>query len=122
MLHMETRDETCHVALRGELTIYQAGELAKELLPRLECREPVVVDLSEVTDIDTSCAQVLMVAKRARLGHGKSFVLTEHSQAVIDAFETLGLVSWFGDPVVLKGAQAKRSAGDDTAATEGASR
>lgn len=118
MLNIETRGDTCHVALQGELTIYQAAELAGTLLPRLDCREPMVVDLSEVSDMDTSCAQVLMVAKRARLAHGRSFALTEHSQAVIDAFETLGLVSWFGDPVVLKGEQSRRAPNE---AGEGAS-
>lgn len=104
MLNIETRGDTCHMALQGELTIYQAADLAKELLPQLDRRESIVVDLSGVSDIDSSCAQVLMMAKRARLAHGKPFVLSEHSQPVIDAFETLGLVSWFGDPVVLRGA------------------
>lgn len=120
MMHVETRDDTCHVQLQGELTIYQAQQFSEQLIPLLECREPIVLDLSDVSDIDTSCAQVLMVARRARLSHGKGFALVNHSQPVIDAFETLGLVSWFGDPVVLKVESPARRADDQAAPAEGA--
>ncbi len=116
MLQVESRDGASHVALQGELTIYQAQELAEEFLPLLERDEGLVVDLSEISDIDTSCAQMLMLAKRHCQARGHQCLLVNHSQPVIDVFETLGLVSWFGDPVVLPGEQAggKRNPSDES--------
>jgi anti-anti-sigma factor len=103
MLQVETKDGASHVALQGELTIYQAQELSQEFLPLLAKNEGLVIDLSEVSDIDTSCAQMLMLAKRHCQARSLQCSLVNHSQPVIDVFETLGLVSWFGDPVVIPG-------------------
>ena len=103
MFELTSRDGTSHVALQGELTIYQAQDLSQDFLPLLEKEEDLVVDLAEVSDIDSSCVQLLMLAKRHCQARGYSCSLVNHSQRVIDVFETLGLVSWFGDPVVLPG-------------------
>ncbi len=103
MLQVESRDGASHVALQGELTIYQAAELAERFLPLLRREEGLVIDLSDVSDMDSSCAQMLMLARRHCQARGHGCALVNHSQPVIDVFETLGLVSWFGDPVVLPG-------------------
>ncbi|MFW5815935.1 MAG: STAS domain-containing protein [Wenzhouxiangella sp.] len=105
MLQVESRDGVSQIALEGELTIYQAQALANEFLPLLERDESLVVDLSAVSDLDTSCAQLLMLARRHCQARGHHCALVNHSQPVIDVFETLGLVSWFGDPVVMPGEQ-----------------
>jgi len=110
MLQVESREGASLVALQGELTIYQAEDLAKEFLPLLEKDESLVVDLSDVSDIDSSCAQLLMLARRHCQARGHQCSLIHHSQPVIDVFETLGLVSWFGDPVVLPGEKTGDSA------------
>lgn len=117
MLQVESRDGASQVALEGELTIYQAQELANEFLPLLERDESLVVDLSAVSDIDSSCAQLLMLARRHCQARGHHCALVNHSQPVVDVFETLGLVSWFGDPVVLPGEQggARRGQSADAA-------
>lgn len=103
MIEVQSNGDGCKVQLQGELTIYQAESLAEQLLPLVKDHRSMVIDLSDVSDLDTSCAQVLMVARRTCLGKDKPFSLVNHSQPVIDVFETLGLVSWFGDPVVLPG-------------------
>lgn len=121
MIQVETTAESCQVQPRGELTIYQAEAFSGQLLPLIAANSALVIDLSDVSDIDTSCAQVLMVARRACLAEGKAFSLVNHSQPVIDAFETLGLVAWFGDPVVLKvEAGTARPPGQDSPSAEGA--
>ena len=102
MIEVQSNGDGCKVQLQGELTIYQAESLAEQLLPLVKDHRSMVIDLSDVSDLDTSCAQVLMVARRTCLGKDKPFSLVNHSQPVIDVFETLGLVSWFDDPVVLK--------------------
>jgi anti-anti-sigma factor len=116
MLQVETREGVSHIALEGELTIYQAQELAQQFLPLLDKDEDLIVDLSEVSDIDTSCAQMLMLAKRHCQARRHECTLVNHSQPVIDVFETLGLVSWFGDPVILPGEQGggRRSSAGET--------
>lgn len=109
MLQVESRDGASHVALQGEMTIYQAHELAEKFLPLLQKDEDLVIDLSQVSDVDCSCAQMLMLARRHCQARGHACVLVNHSQPVIDVFETLGLVSWFGDPVVLPGEYSAKS-------------
>ena len=116
MLQVETKNGARHVALQGELTIYQAHELSQDFLPLLDSNEGLVIDLSEVSDIDSSCAQMLMLAKRHCQARSLPCALVNHSQAVIDVFETLGLVSWFSDPVVMPGESgtSRRDSADES--------
>lgn len=120
MLQVESRGGASHVAFQGEMTIYQAHDLAEEFLPLLKKDEDLVIDLSEVSDLDSSCAQMLMLARRHCQARGHTCVLVNHSQPVIDVFETLGLVSWFGDPVVLPGESGDKSRGSAGAGMGGA--
>ena len=111
MLQLESRDGASHVAFEGEMTIYQAHEMAEQFLPLLKKNEDLLIDLSGVSDIDSSCAQMLMLARRHCQARGHACVLVNHSQPVIDVFETLGLVSWFGDPVLLPNESIERARG-----------
>jgi anti-anti-sigma factor len=121
MLQVESREGASQIALQGELTIYQAQELAQAFLPLLAKDENLVVDLSEVSDIDSSCAQLLMLARRHCQSRGHQCDLVNHSQPVIDVLETLGLVSWFGDPVILPSEQtAARRGSSGTNKEQGA--
>ncbi|MCK4710996.1 MAG: STAS domain-containing protein, partial [Gammaproteobacteria bacterium] len=54
----------CSIKLDGELDIYAAASFHKEFMPCLNDCESMVVDLSEVSEMDTSCFQVLIQAKR----------------------------------------------------------
>ncbi|MCH1932934.1 STAS domain-containing protein, partial [Shewanella sp. A25] len=62
-----------------------------------------VVDLKEVTEIDSSGAQLLMMARLERQRLDKAFSLVNHSVAVVNLFKLLGLLNWFDDPVLLSG-------------------
>ena len=87
--------------IKGELTIYRAGELKDLFIGTCSGKSRVEFDLSSVTEIDTAGVQLLMAAKRQLDQAGGSLHLVGHSQAVIDAFELFDLVAYFGDPLVI---------------------
>lgn len=94
----------------GEMTIYSAAELKPALLAALEQSDEVDIDLSEVSEVDTSGVQLLMLLKREAVAAGKGLMLSGHSPAVLEVFELLGLSSWFGDPQVLPAGATGRAA------------
>lgn len=94
-------------ALSGELSIFNAQALHEALLPWLQRQQALTLDLSQVTQIDSSILQILMQARRHLKAQGLELNLVQHSAVVISALETLGLVQWFADPVVLSAAGAQ---------------
>ncbi len=107
MFRMEPQKRKCRAWIEGEMTIYNALSLKEQMLPALQEKRNLEIDLSQVTEIDCSGVQLLMLAKKERAAHNRTLVLTHHSSAVLEVFEMLGLVSWFSDPVVMT-----RAAGD----------
>lgn len=102
---MEIRSERQDACLRlhpeGEMTIYQVTELKQALLDALAQHNEIELDLSAVSEMDTSGVQLLMLMKREAGVAGKVLKLAGHSPAVLEVFELLGLSGWFGDPQVL---------------------
>lgn len=92
------------LAFAGEMTIYTVAELTGQLLPLLTQANDLEIDLSQVTELDASGVQLLMLAKRETLRSGHRLHLLGHSQAVLDIFELCDLAGYFGDPLVLSGA------------------
>lgn len=101
MFRMEQQKRKCRAWIEGEMTIYNALSLKEQLLQTLNEKRSLEIDLSQVTEIDCAGIQLLMLAKKERTQSGQKLVLINHSSAVLDAFELLGLVSWFSDPVVM---------------------
>lgn len=91
----------CNMALSGELTIYNAAEFKVAFMPHLEKCKSLSIDLSEVSEIDTSCFQVLIQAKRELESQGKLVELHAHSSAVMEILNLCGQEDFFGDPLVL---------------------
>ncbi|QSX33194.1 STAS domain-containing protein [Shewanella avicenniae] len=91
------------VLLEGEMTIYDIEALAQALLPLIGSAEQLVIDLNSVSEIDSSGAQLLMLARIERQRLGRPFSMVNHSASVLRLFESLGLLNWFDDPVVLSG-------------------
>jgi len=99
----------------GELTIFRAMELKPVIL----ATPPVdVIDLSDVTDLDTAGVQLLMLAKKTALAQQRDIQLTGHSPAVLDVFELLNVAAYFGDPVVM-GSRPKAASGDAARSSDG---
>lgn len=97
------------IALQGELTIYKAEAVKTLILSRLQSDADFELDLHEVTEIDSAGIQILMAAKVEARKRGGNIQLVGHSRPVLDAFELLNLSAFFGDPVLLAGADADRS-------------
>ncbi|QDH66063.1 MULTISPECIES: STAS domain-containing protein [Pseudomonas fluorescens group] len=83
----ETLDDTAHVHIDGELTIYTVAELAAALLPQMGAAPRLELDLSEVTEMDGAGLQLLAVIRREAGNAGIALSVTGQSQAVTQALQ-----------------------------------
>lgn len=100
-LSSERQGNRLRVRAAGDMTIYAAADLKPALLETLTQGDDIEIDLSAVSELDTSGVQLLMLLKREAGAAGKPLTLTRHSPAVLEVFELLGLGGWFGDPQLL---------------------
>ena len=90
---------TAAIRIEGEFTIFTAAELKPVVL----CTPPPQeIDLSGVTEMDSAGVQLLMVAKRTAVEQERELHLVGHSPAVIEVFELLNVVGYFGDPLLME--------------------
>ena len=94
-------DDVTRISLDGEITIYRAADLKVTVLEALRKTRVLEIDLSAVTELDTAGLQVLMLAKQAAAAEQRELRLLQHSPAVVDVFEMLDLVAFFGDAVLI---------------------
>jgi len=94
-------DTDTQIAICNEMTIYTALEQTNALSPHLKAEQTLQLDLSDVSEIDSAGIQLLIYMKREASRLNKQFSLVNHSQAVVDVMELLGLVSFFGDPIII---------------------
>lgn len=94
--------------IQGELTIYQVVELKEILLAALAEPQPLDVDLSGVTEIDTAGVQLLMLVKKTAQARSHELRFLAHSPAVTEVFELLDLAAYFDDPLIMAAPGATR--------------
>ena len=94
-------DDVLRISLDGEMTIYRAADLKVAVLEALRKTPVLEVDLSGVTELDTAGLQVLMLAKQTAAAEQRELRLLQHSPAVVEIFEMLDLVAFFGDAVLI---------------------
>ncbi len=88
----EVEERDGRVCIRGEMTIYSAAELAPDLLRRAaDASAPCRIDLSEVSEIDTTGLQILLMARRARCKDAEPLELLAPSAVVTEVLELLRL-------------------------------
>lgn len=87
--------------LSGDLTIYAAAEARKEFENLIAPGESLVLDLSEIDEIDTSGVQLLLWLKREVSAGGGQAALVRHSPAVVETFDLLHVTAIFGDPILI---------------------
>jgi anti-anti-sigma factor len=86
-------NQTVGVRLQGELTVENAGALVEELgaLARERCSPSLLVDLRDVSYLDSTCLSALLEARRAQQSHGGTLaVLVERGGHVADLFRISG--------------------------------
>lgn len=94
-------DDVLRMAIEGEMTIYRAADLKLEVLEALRKTRVLEIDLSGIIELDTAGLQVLMLAKQAAAADQRELRLLRHSPAVMEIFEMLDLVAFFGDAVLV---------------------
>ncbi len=92
MITINERDsESIVMALEGELTIYVAEKFYQEMTEYLNKYKNIEVDLSKVSEIDTSCYQVLLRAKLLSDKSNNKLELKNISENVVQFFELYNL-------------------------------
>ncbi|TFW22551.1 STAS domain-containing protein [Duganella callida] len=94
-------DDVTRIALDGEMNIYRAADLKTTVIEALRKAPVLEIDLSGVTELDTAGLQVLMLAKQTAAAEQRALRLVRHSPAVVEIFEMLDLVAFFGDAVLI---------------------
>lgn len=89
-----------HVVLCGELTIYQAGEL-KQRFDKYTADgncHTLIVEMEQVSEIDTACLQVLVQLKHALANSKRSLKIARPAAAVAEVMELCRLKPFFTEP------------------------
>ena len=91
---VDKREGRIHV--RGEMTIYDAVALKGGLFGALAGEPAGSLDLSEVTEIDTTGLQILLMSERACTARSAAFCIENPSSAVRELLDLLGRTGWGG--------------------------
>jgi anti-sigma B factor antagonist len=93
------------LTLTEELTIYHALDQKRLLLETLSATDDLELDLLQVSDIDASGLQLLILLKKEAQRTGKHVVIVAHSQAVRSVIDYCNLAAELGDPLVIPAAE-----------------
>jgi anti-anti-sigma factor len=74
-------DEATVIHVRGEIDMATAGRLRDAIEPHMGPEQTIVLDLSDVEFMDSSCLSVLVQARGRLTEHGGSLVLRNPSRA-----------------------------------------
>ncbi|MBI5562697.1 MAG: STAS domain-containing protein [Deltaproteobacteria bacterium] len=94
-ISVDNKGGLCKMRLAGEFNIYQAAECKERLAGCLAGARTMEIDLGGVTEIDTSCIQILILGKREAGRLGKGFRLSVLSGAVETALDIYNLRGFF---------------------------
>ncbi|WP_445571660.1 STAS domain-containing protein [Pseudomonas sp. E102] len=89
----EVENDTAQVQIDGELTIYTAADLAAQLLPRLGATPAMVLDLSQITEMDGAGLQLLLMVQREAPKAGTQLTVANPSKAVTETLALCNLVA-----------------------------
>jgi anti-sigma B factor antagonist len=85
----------CKMRIEGEMTIFNAADLKKDLLDTLnECSE-LEMDLSQVNEIDTTGLQLLVLTRRESAALNKSCRIIAYSPATMSVLELFNMKEYF---------------------------
>jgi len=95
-------DAEYQLEIEGDMTIYEAGEIKDLFVSTLNDHKSINVNLSAVSEIDSSGLQLMVSLKTDAEEQDKKIQFSSHSQAVIDFLDLFDMTSYFGDPIVIK--------------------
>jgi anti-sigma B factor antagonist len=73
--------------VEGELTIYTAAETREKFAALLQTEQPIEIDLSQVSEIDTAGLQLLLLARREAAAREKTLTFSDPSAAVQNCWQ-----------------------------------
>jgi anti-anti-sigma factor len=79
------------IRIRGDMTIYDATPVKDGLFAALQGESEVCIDLSGVSEVDTTGVQILLMAQRACASRGVPFAVANLSDAMREALGLLRL-------------------------------
>ena len=88
---MSAPDSTETVTVRGDVDLATVGALRNELTGALDRAGKVVLDLREVTFMDTQGLAAVIEAEQASSGRGTPFVVVRAPATVHRLFDMIGL-------------------------------
>ncbi len=97
----ESKDSSAVVSFEGEFNIYSATELKNKFTELLDLHEQLIINLNNVTSIDTAGIQVLIFLKKESESHKKKLILQSHNLVVLRFFDLYGLVGFFADKIAI---------------------
>lgn len=94
-VNTEKIDGRCRLRIEGEMTVFNAIELKKDLLDAMnECAE-LEIDLSLVTEFDTAGLQLLISAKCHAANLNKAYRIVSYSPAAASVLDLMNLKGFF---------------------------
>ncbi len=96
-----TAEGATRITLEGDLGIYHAAEIKRQLIDGVRAHPVLELDLSHVGQMDTAGFQLLTLAKRESEQRGSVMRIVGHSTAVREVIEFFNMVAFFGDPLVI---------------------
>jgi len=78
---VNTSDEATVIHVRGEIDMATAGRLRDVIEPHMGPEQTIILDLSEVEFMDSSCLNVLLQARGQLTENGGSLILRNPSRA-----------------------------------------
>lgn len=106
--NISNQNNHCKVTLIGECNIYNVAKLKNSLLQALEANQNILIDLEKVNDFDTAAIQLFISAKNTAKKLNKKIKLISHPNCVIAILDLYGLVSFFGDKIILTAEERKK--------------
>ena len=86
-INTENNNGICSMKIEGEMTIFTADDLMKQMSDNFAGCSGVEMDLSQVSEMDTAGFQLLYLAKKESDAMDRTFRIMSHSQAVLSVLE-----------------------------------
>jgi anti-sigma B factor antagonist len=95
----QVRSKGARLRIVGEMTVYTAAALQTEVLAGITERTATkLLDLSEVSEMDTAGLQILLLARRHALALGRELQIVAASSAVSEVLQLLQLTTLTAAP------------------------
>lgn len=99
---IQNKDRPENYRISGEMTIYDAVFLRNELISILTNNNELEIDLSDVTEVDTTGLQIMYALQKEAKILSKKIHWTNHSEAILNTINLLNLGSSLGETVSLE--------------------